>query len=165
MDSKENQQVKSTKLFVSNLSYKTRWQGLKDYMNEVAEVKFAKIIQDMDGRSKGMGIVEFASIEDAEKAIKETNETTLDGRTIYVNFDKKADDKGAPRVNGGEGAKRGPAGPRGGRKTQEEMGLSPRGHRGPPPVSPDPDLPHTLPLCAQVGDVPPHGKDPLRGRP
>jgi len=49
-------------------------------MKPVGKVGRVNIFEDRNGRSKGCGIVEFDSKDDALKAIKELNETTLDGR-------------------------------------------------------------------------------------
>jgi RNA recognition motif-containing protein len=42
------------------------------------------------GRSKGCGIVRFATREEAEKAVQQMNGTTISGRTITVRIDKFA---------------------------------------------------------------------------
>jgi len=70
----------ANKIFVGNLSFRTSWQNLKDHMKTVGKVGRVNIFEDRNGRSKGCGVVEFDSKEDADKAIKELNESTLDGR-------------------------------------------------------------------------------------
>jgi RNA recognition motif-containing protein len=45
----------SAKVFVGNLSYKTAWQDLKDYMRTAGEVVFAEVFSDAKGYSKGCG--------------------------------------------------------------------------------------------------------------
>lgn len=44
----------------------------------------ADVFEDERGRSRGMGIVEFKYSGDVARAIKELNNTSLDGRVIYV---------------------------------------------------------------------------------
>lgn len=90
------------KIFVGNLSYKTTWQELKDYMSQVGPVVFADIYQQPNGRSKGCGynfifiqliivknaiflsIVEYQNKKDALMALDELNETEFSGRIIYL---------------------------------------------------------------------------------
>lgn len=76
-------------VFVGNLSYKTSWQGLKDHMKKVGNVAYADIFSNKYNESKGCGIVEFNTPEDAQKAIKELNESFLDGRQIFVREDSE----------------------------------------------------------------------------
>jgi len=46
----------------------------------------AKVVMDRaTGRSRGFGFVEMENPEDAQKAIKALNDTTLQGRSIIVN--------------------------------------------------------------------------------
>lgn len=37
-----------------------------------------------DGRSKGCGVVEYASSSDAQRAIAELSNQTLNGRMVYI---------------------------------------------------------------------------------
>lgn len=53
-------QKKYEKVFVSNLAYEVQWQDLKDYMRNAGSVLRADIIVGPDGRSKGLGTVEFS---------------------------------------------------------------------------------------------------------
>ncbi len=47
-------------MFVSNLAYEVQWQDLKDYMRNAGSVIRADIFVGADGRSKGLGTVEFS---------------------------------------------------------------------------------------------------------
>ena len=58
-------------------------------MREVGDVSFAEVMTDHDGRSKGCGIVEFATAEDAKEAIEKLMDTELKGRTIFVTEDRE----------------------------------------------------------------------------
>jgi len=75
--------------YVTNLSYHTTWQNLKDHMRSAGEVVYADVFSDDKGRSKGCGIVEFQTAEEALTAINTLNETLLDGRDIYIREDKE----------------------------------------------------------------------------
>jgi cold-inducible RNA-binding protein len=74
------------KLYVGNLSYDTTEDGLKDAFAQSGTIESAIVISDkMSGRSKGFGFVEFATEDEAKKAIETWNGKELDGRAIVVN--------------------------------------------------------------------------------
>lgn len=87
-----------TRVYVGNLSWDTRWQGLKDHMQGAGEVVHAEVFTDSSGRSAGCGIVEFQSQSDSANAIKTMNDTMLDGRAIFVREDRE---QGKPNPRGG----------------------------------------------------------------
>lgn len=79
------------RVYVGNLSWDVSWQDLKDHMKDSGEeVVRADVITGPDGRSKGCGVVEFATAEGAQKAIASLNETELHGRQIFVREDREA---------------------------------------------------------------------------
>jgi RNA recognition motif-containing protein len=59
------------------------------------------------GRSKGSGLVDFATAEEAARARSDLNETNLDGRTIFVREDRG--DVPPARTGGTAPARRAPA--------------------------------------------------------
>jgi len=77
-------------LFVTNLSYETSWQDLKDHFRQCGDVERAEVMTNELGRSKGFGTVRFFKETDAEAAIKRLNGEELQGRTLEVRFDQKA---------------------------------------------------------------------------
>jgi RNA recognition motif-containing protein len=79
------------RVYVGNLSYAVTWQTLKDHFRSCGDVVFAKVLIDRKGRSSGGGIVEFGNVDDARRAIKDMNDTDLNGRLIFVREDR--DDK------------------------------------------------------------------------
>lgn len=83
-------------LYVTNLSYQTRWHELKDHFNNVAKVEFANVFLDDIGRSRGNGIVLFETEEGAAEALERLNESELDGRQIYVKYDAKPETRSKP---------------------------------------------------------------------
>lgn len=83
-------------VYVGNLSWDTRWQGLKDHMRQAGDVIHAEVFTESSGRSAGCGIVEYESVDAASRAIATLNETMLDGRNIFVRVDREA---GKPRPN------------------------------------------------------------------
>lgn len=82
------------KLFVGNLNWETKDEGLRSAFEPFGEIVEAKVISDRHtGRSRGFGFVTFEQEEDAQKAIEELDGQELDGRTLRVNEaqDKKRD--------------------------------------------------------------------------
>lgn len=45
---------------MSNLAYEVGWQDLKDHMRQAGNVLRADVFMGNDGRSKGLGTVEFS---------------------------------------------------------------------------------------------------------
>ncbi len=82
------------KLFVGNLSWNVRTEGLREAFEAFGEVTDAIVMMERDNpnRSRGFGFVEFANDEDADRAIQEMNETELDGRRIMVNEARPRED-------------------------------------------------------------------------
>ncbi|KAI8926201.1 hypothetical protein BC831DRAFT_241501 [Entophlyctis helioformis] len=87
---------RNCRVYIGNLSFDTTWRDLKDYMRKAGEVLFADVMI-RDGRSKGCGIAEFATAEEASRAIRELHETTFMGRQIFVREDREPDS----RMSGG----------------------------------------------------------------
>ncbi|KAF6003066.1 hypothetical protein F1559_003549 [Cyanidiococcus yangmingshanensis] len=86
---KRHQRNPACRVYVSNLAWRTTWRGLKDHMRTAGEVAYADVYMDKETRrSRGCGVVEFLDEESAQRAIRELNETTLDGRQIYVREDR-----------------------------------------------------------------------------
>lgn len=79
------------KIFVGNLSWEVAWQDLKDHFKPVGEVLRADVLTERTGRSKGCGVVEFASSASVQMAIDNLNGSDLKGRTIFVNADRDAE--------------------------------------------------------------------------
>jgi len=78
----------STKVFVGNLSFKTRESELAHAFSQAGSiVKNANIIT-RGPRSLGYGFVEFNTEEDAVKAVTAMNKKSIDGREINVELAK-----------------------------------------------------------------------------
>lgn len=73
------------KLYVGGLPYSTTQDGLQQGFSAAGNVESAIVITDkMSGRSKGFGFVEFATEEEAQKAIEMFNGQEFEGRRITV---------------------------------------------------------------------------------
>lgn len=81
--------AQSRRCYVGNLSWDVAWQDLKDHMRTEGDVVFAEVMTDPDGRSKGCGIVEYATAEEAHNAIVNLTDTELNGRMIFVREDRE----------------------------------------------------------------------------
>jgi len=72
-------------IYVSNLGFNVQDEDLREYFEEYGEVTSAKVIIDkFTNRSRGFGFVEMSDNAAGEKAIKELNGATVEGRTISV---------------------------------------------------------------------------------
>ncbi|MEY4731239.1 MAG: hypothetical protein RL681_185 [Candidatus Parcubacteria bacterium] len=95
------------KLYVGGLSYNTTQDTLQSSFAQAGTVTSASIVMDkMTGRSRGFGFVEFATDEEAQKAIELWNGKELDGRTLTVNVARPMEPR-APRSGGGDRGGRG----------------------------------------------------------
>lgn len=92
----------STRVYVGNLPWSVHWQDLKDHMRQAGNVQFAEILIDpRTHRSKGCGIVEYSTPEEAQKAIETLNDSKIENtdRLIFVREDRE--DKKRPQNAGG----------------------------------------------------------------
>ncbi len=67
----------SRRIFVGNLAYPVEWPLLKDTFRECGEVVYADVMRGPDGRSKGCGIVEFSTPEEAALAVRTLNDRLI----------------------------------------------------------------------------------------
>lgn len=120
-----DEQAKGRRVYVGNLSWDVAWQDLKDHMREAGEVVHAEVIREHTGRSKGCGIVEFASEEDAQNAITTLTDTELKGRMIFVREDREIGNQAV----GGSVASGATSGGGGGGGASGASGGGSRGHQ------------------------------------
>lgn len=96
--------TQNCRVYVGNLSWSTGWRDLKDHMKACGDVLRADIMQTHDGRSKGCGIVEYSSPEEAARAVEELNNSELSGRQIFVREDREQTTGGGGGGGGGGGS-------------------------------------------------------------
>lgn len=78
------------RVYVGNLPFEITWQELKDHFRASGlAVTHADVLTDTEGRSKGCGIVEFASPADALRSISLLSNSLLAGRQISVREDRE----------------------------------------------------------------------------
>lgn len=77
------------KVFVGNFSFSINDEQLKTFFAQAGEVVSAKVVTEGEGgRSRGFGFVEFASADDAAKAIQAYDGFSWEGRVIKVSADR-----------------------------------------------------------------------------
>ena len=96
------------KLYVGNLAYGVRDDGLLQAFAQFGTVTSAKVMMDRDtGRSKGFGFVEMGSDAEAQAAINGMNGQPLEGRAVVVNEARPREERpggyGGGRSGGGYG--------------------------------------------------------------
>lgn len=83
------------RLYVGNLSYDTTDETLSAKFGEFGELESATVVMDkMSGRSRGFGFVEYASDEDAAKAIEAMDGVEFEGRELKVNEARPREERG-----------------------------------------------------------------------
>jgi RNA recognition motif-containing protein len=76
----------NTKLYVGNLDYGVTGDQLGELFAQAGKVVSAVVISDKySGRSKGFGFIEYATEEEAKKAMEMFNEKEHQGRKMIVN--------------------------------------------------------------------------------
>jgi RNA recognition motif-containing protein len=113
------------KIFVGNLSFRTREADLAHAFEEAGTVKSANIIT-RGPRSLGYGFVEMGSADEANKAVQLLNKKQVDGREITVESAK-------PRDPNAQAATRRPANPDGAKpkRTRQRRNRRPQGEGSP----------------------------------
>lgn len=106
MQSIRDSSQQDRRVYVGNLSYDVKWHHLKDFMRQAGEVLFADVLLLPNGMSKGCGIVEYATREQAQNAVATLSNQNLMGRLVYVREDREAE----PRFSNPTTTRGGPGG-------------------------------------------------------
>ena len=79
-----------TRVFVAGLDPAVQWYDLKDFFREAGfDVVYASVSAHADGSSKGCGVVQLASAEACDAAIRDLNGAALRGAAIAVREDRQ----------------------------------------------------------------------------
>src|ERR1043165_2303973 len=71
----------ASKLYIGGLSYSTTSDGLREFFSQSGNVLSATVITDrFSGQSRGFGLVEMSTAEEAQNAISQLNRRALDDR-------------------------------------------------------------------------------------
>jgi RNA recognition motif-containing protein len=102
-----------SKLYVGNLAYSVSNDDLHQLFSRAGQVQSATVITDkFSGQSKGFGFVEMTTAEEVADAIRQFNDSELQGRNIKVNEARPRESNfggggGGNRDRNGGGASRG----------------------------------------------------------
>lgn len=89
------------RLFVGNLSYQTMERDIQDHFAAAGVVLNVNLMLDkFTGRSRGFAFVEFATAEEAQRAVDMFHGQDLGGRPLTVNIARPREDR-PPREGGG----------------------------------------------------------------
>jgi RNA recognition motif-containing protein len=98
--------MSQNRLFVGNLSYQTGENELQDYFAQAGAVTSVNLMMDkISGKSRGFAFVEFATPEEAAKAVEQFHNKEFQGRALTVNIARPREER-PPRPGGGRGGER-----------------------------------------------------------
>ena len=81
--------LKKSKLIVRNLSFKCKEDDLRKFFSQFGQITEVNIPTKLEGKRKlslGFGFVQFSSVFEAAKAIKEANMKEIVGRPVAVDW-------------------------------------------------------------------------------
>lgn len=86
--------MNQNRLFVGNLSYTTAENDLQDYFSQAGVVTSVNLMLDRaTGKSRGFAFIEFATPEEATKAVEQFNNKEFQGRQLTVNIARAREDR------------------------------------------------------------------------
>ena len=86
--------MSQNRLSVGNLSYQTMDQDLQDFFSAAGSVSSVNVMMDkFTGKSRGFAFVEFASSDDANKAVEMFHGKELQGRPLTVNLARPREER------------------------------------------------------------------------
>jgi len=98
--------MSQSRLFVGNLSYQTGENDLQDYFAQAGAVTSVNLMLDrVTGKSRGFAFVEFATPEEALKAVEQFHNKEFQGRALTVNVARPREER-PPRSGGERGGER-----------------------------------------------------------
>ena len=76
-------------VYVSNIPYETRWTDLKDlFRAKVGDIMYCEVFEK-DGKSLGVGAIEFKTVSDAERAVNVMHQYEINNRKISCRIDQE----------------------------------------------------------------------------
>jgi RNA recognition motif-containing protein len=92
--------MNQNRLFVGNLSYQTMENDLQEYFAQAGAVTSVNLMLDkVTGKSRGFAFIEFATPEEANKAVEQFHNKEFQGRALTVNVARPREER-APRFSG-----------------------------------------------------------------
>lgn len=96
----KNHMSNMSRLFVGNLSYRTMESELEDHFSQAGVVTSVNIMFDkFTGKSRGFAFVEFASSDEANRAVELFHDQDFQGRSLTVNVARPREER-APSGGG-----------------------------------------------------------------
>jgi len=93
--------MNESRLFVGNLSYQTMENDLQEYFSQAGVVSSVNLMLDkFTGKSRGFAFIEYAALEEANKAVEMFHDKEFQGRQLTVNIARPREER-APRASGG----------------------------------------------------------------
>jgi cold-inducible RNA-binding protein len=94
--------MNQNRLFVGNLSYQTMENDLQDYFSQAGVVTSVNLMLDkVTGKSRGFAFVEFATAEEASKAVEQFHNKEFQGRALTVNVARPREERPTRWSGGG----------------------------------------------------------------
>mmetsp|Transcript_15244 Transcript_15244/g.13777 ORF Transcript_15244/g.13777 Transcript_15244/m.13777 type:complete len:407 (-) Transcript_15244:195-1415(-) len=75
-------------LFVARLAYDTNEKKLKREFEQYGNIKNIRLVNDLQGKSRGYAFIEFESEEDMKLAYKRVDGKKIDGRRVIVDVER-----------------------------------------------------------------------------
>lgn len=86
--------MNQNRLFVGNLSYETMENDLQEYFSQAGAVTSVNLMLDkITGKSRGFAFVEYATPEEAAKAVEQFHNKELQGRALTVNIARPREER------------------------------------------------------------------------
>jgi cold-inducible RNA-binding protein len=86
--------MNENRLFVGNLSYQTMENDLQDYFSQAGAVTSVNLMLDkVTGKSRGFAFVEYATAEEANKAVEQFHNKEFQGRALTVNVARPREER------------------------------------------------------------------------
>src|SRR5258707_1018507 len=96
--------MNQNRLFVGNLSFQTLENDLQDCFSQAGAVTSVNLMMDKTtGKSRGFAFVEFATAEEANKAVEQFHNQEFQGRQLTVNVARPREERPPQRWSGGRG--------------------------------------------------------------
>jgi RNA recognition motif-containing protein len=89
--------MNQNRLFVGNLPYQAMEADLTDYFSQAGVVTSVNVMFDkVTGKSRGFAFVEYATAEEAGKAVQQFHNKDFQGRALTVNIARPREDRPQP---------------------------------------------------------------------
>lgn len=110
--------MNESRLFVGNLSYQTMENDLQEYFSQAGVVSSVNLMLDkFTGKSRGFAFIEYASSDEAKKAVEMFHNKEFQGRALTVNIARPREER--PARSGGQAGWRNDRGGGGGGERRE----------------------------------------------